>query len=153
MKRYLVMASCLLLFSCKSTPQPAPAKASAIRTGLYKSKKPGRLEWINLRMQGVKNYSIGSELTLNPDSTYDMLMCSAVSKGRWHTDSSKLYLREEHLNWRSDSLNKYGYKGKWLEARKDPIVFVIKDDMIYHLEDKLLDLMEYSKDKPTAVSK
>jgi hypothetical protein len=142
------MASCLLLFSCKSTPQPVPAKAPAIRTGLYKSKSPGRLEWINLRLQGVKNYSIGSELTLNPDSTYYMQTCGAVSNGRWHTDSSRLYLKEEYINWRLDTFKKYGYKGRWLEVRKDPMIFVIKDEMIYHLENKFLDLMEYSKTKP-----
>ncbi len=149
------MISCLLLFSCKGTQSPgiATMPEPSFKTGLYKSKIPSRLEWINLRLQGIKSYSKGTELKLNPDSTYDMLTCGAIGRGRWYIDSSKLYLKAEYINWRLDSFRKHGFEGRWPELNKEPIVFMIKNDMIYMKYRNRIDMLEYSKDKPTAYDK
>lgn len=150
MKKYLLLILYVALFSsCKKTHQPEPVSVSVAHPGIYKSSNLNYLERINLKMQR-KIYLKGFDLTLNADSTYHMLSCACTHAGRWRTNASKLYLQETAINWRLDTFRIHGYKGKWPEVQKEPMVFTVKDDQIYSVFlDRSIIIMDYQDETAT----
>ncbi len=92
--------------------------------------------WLSVT-KGIHHFFVGSDLLLNSDSTFIYRTCGSISTGNWYSKKDSLYLISKTIRWRSDSLNKYGYQGKWLSLPKKPIVFEIKSnylEQILHLD-------------------
>lgn len=110
--------------------------------GIYTSEKPGRLEGLLLYMRGYR-CATGSTLALYKDHSYHLINCGNVAKGRWHTDSGKLFLHMTYNNWRLDTFRKYGFEGKWPEVQKEPMIFRIEGNQLRCSMKKGLFLLQY----------
>jgi len=99
----------------------------SIQTGKYSYIKWSQLEmaWLNVT-KGIHHFFVGSELILNSDSTFTYTTCGNIMTGKWKYNTDSLLLLANSNRWRSDSLNKYGYKGKWPEVPVKPFILVNK---------------------------
>jgi len=142
MKKLALLLLIIICISC--TPD------YTIKTGTYKYVILSKFEYYTLRLTNkITSYAVGSEIILNQDSTYRYTTCGNIITGTWFTKKDSLYLRVLSNRWRSDSLNKYGYKGKWPELSPTPFVYKIKNDYIIKIhhwgKDKCMEKLKYVK--------
>ncbi|MGA3015327.1 MAG: hypothetical protein ABSD71_14980, partial [Bacteroidales bacterium] len=76
----------------------------------------------------------GSQMVLNVDSSFKYMTCSTIYTGNWYSINDSLFLKVKTVRWRIDSLNQYGFHGKWPNLPVKPIGFKIKDN---HLDQTL----------------
>ena len=98
-----------------------------IQTGTYSYIKWTQLEmaWLSVT-KGIHHFFVGSELILNPDSTFTYKTCGNIITGNWKCNHDSLLLLAKTNRWRSDSLNKFGYQGKWPKVPVKPYILVNK---------------------------
>jgi hypothetical protein len=146
MKNILFSFCLLALLACNNFTKEHKAPYPRPRTGKYMSHKPGYIDHLNARSQGFRRLVIGCELDLHPNGTYDMLTCACISGGRWQSDSGKVYLMEQHINWRMDTFRIYGFNGEWPKVSKQPIVYTIDGNELYQCDKKggYLTWLQYS---------
>ena len=121
MKKATLMLSILFILNC-SAQEKRP-----IQTGNYSYIKWTQLEmaWLSVT-KGIHHFFVGSELILNPDSTFTYKTCGNIMTGNWKCNTDSLLLLAKTNRWRSDSLNKYGYQGKWPKVPVKPFILVNK---------------------------
>lgn len=81
-------------------------------------------------MNGYSSHVMGCELKLNKDFTFRLQTCGAIKTGQWKLLADSLYLYTENIRWRNDSLQQYGFKGKWLQIPSKPEVLAVTTDNI-----------------------
>ena len=120
-KRIILILPILFFLTCS-----VKAKR-AVQTGKYSYIKWTQLEvaWLSVT-KGIHHFFVGSELILNPDSTFKYKTCGNLMTGYWKCKNDSLLLLAKTNRWRSDSLNKYGYHGKWPKVPANPFVLVNK---------------------------
>lgn len=111
--------------------------------GVYSSKDYSRLDLWYLGM--IENTAVvgGTKLELFNDSTFQLITCSTFSEGHWSLDFDTLILAENQIRWRHDSIQQYGYKGKWPQQSYKR--FLIKNNKLikyyYGANEKVLDCL------------
>jgi hypothetical protein len=74
--------------------------------GTYKCIRPSFLQEMRLNMKGIKGGAIaGSEVILNPDSTFQYTTCGNILKGNWKIENKTVYLICISNKYLIDSLN------------------------------------------------
>ena len=112
--------------------------------GTYKSESPKKnVKVWNYYTKGYSSYIVGAELTLQIDSVFNLLTCSTISSGKWYYEKDSLYLVYETHRWRSDSLQKHGYEGKWPEIPENPIAIKIKNNKLLWQTGEILEGKKY----------
>jgi hypothetical protein len=85
--------------------------------GEYKIYKPSYTDKI-FRYFKYNGWTVGTELKLKKDSTFEMTNCSMFIKGKWTNNSDSLFLKIESKKFRIDSLNNSPKWKNWLEIGK-----------------------------------
>lgn len=83
------------------------------------------MAWLSVT-KGFHHFFVGSELSLNPDSTFTYKTCGNIMTGLWRYYNDSLLLIANTNRWRSDSLNRYGYQGQWPKVPTKPFILVNK---------------------------
>ncbi|MBL0135945.1 MAG: hypothetical protein IPP79_19185 [Chitinophagaceae bacterium] len=94
-------------------------------------------------LSGFKSYIVGSEITLNRDSSFEYSTCGNIIKGTWSSDADSVYFSIITNEYRTDSLRKYGGKAN---IPKDPLAFKIGSHksnkvILYRLFDNTLEIL------------
>jgi len=109
MKKTLILFLIVFVSGCKSDYE--------IITGSYKSVRMNIVEYgFRFVFQNVGSSMVGSEIILNPDSTFIFTTCGGIITGRWSATPDSLFLHAETNRYRIDSLNKTGFHGKFLRV-------------------------------------
>ncbi|MES2619072.1 MAG: hypothetical protein V4613_14440 [Bacteroidota bacterium] len=116
--RYLLILGLFFLLSCKNNQSI---------TGKYESKKFNSIQNKSNSLRKVA-YTTGSSLKINNDSSYEMINCGNIMKGNWKVVQDTLFLFCKSNEYRSDSLNAYGFNGKQLKCYDKPDFFIINGD-------------------------
>jgi len=125
--RIVVLAFTISLLSCKSTDVDL--------IGNYYSCKPNVFEYLSSILKHKKTYySVGSKLTLNPDSIFNYITCGQIQTGTWSIENDSLKLFVVSNRWKNDSLQKNGYNGIWPEIPKKSINFQIKKNKLKRID-------------------
>lgn len=113
----------LLLFT-----QLSCQKSDIELTSNYETYVPSFTEKVQYKLQyGKWTYTIGTNLTLNKDATFDMTTCGNYIKGNWHIYADTLFLQYQDMSYRIDSLN---YIKEWkdrLNTKHKIAYYLIKD--------------------------
>ena len=94
--------------------------------GIYKSDKKfvDRIPYLGC------HFLTGSTIILNADSTFSSQTCSTKSSGKWKIVNDSIYLVEEILKFRIDSLNHLKEWQKYIELPRDPIKYKIDNEKL-----------------------
>ncbi len=95
-------------------------------TGIYESKSHTSFQraWYNIKTETL--FATGTTLTLNEDSTFNLTTCGNIIDGKWTFDSDSVYLYAHSNKWRIDSLQQFGFHGKWPTVSERPITYYRK---------------------------
>jgi hypothetical protein len=98
-KRYFLFPYAFAILSC--------SKPNVELAHQYKSQVPSFVEKVANVLQYGKNWgwAVGSSLTLNQDSTFDMTTCGNYIKGKWNIKTDSLFLTHQQSRYRIDSFN------------------------------------------------
>ena len=126
-KAFQILFVLIILLSCSKQIQ---------LIGTYKSESPSYIKKIwKYYTQGYTSYAIGAEIILKKDSIFDLITCANIINGKWYCMKDSLYLVYETNRWRNDSLQKYGYEGKWPQIPQKPFALKIKrNKLLWHME-------------------
>jgi hypothetical protein len=129
LKTVIVILATFFFLNCSAQEK------GSIQTGKYSYIKWTQLEmaWISVT-KGIHHFFVGSELVLNCDSSFTYKTCGNIMTGIWKYNNDSLSLIANSNRWRSDSLDKYGYQGKWPEVPVKPIILVNKLNYLELLE-------------------
>ncbi len=75
-------------------------------------------------------YIIGSELSLNKDSTYTYNTCGNISEGIWKVRNDSLFLYCKTNKYQIDSLNIVGFNGIFAKCNPVPTILFIKGNSL-----------------------
>ena len=78
--------------------------------------------------------SVGEEVLLRADSTFHKFNCAASIEGVWWVKEDSLYLKFLTNEWRVDSLQKFGFEGRWPSLPKKPIKYHIAGKQLRRTE-------------------
>ncbi|SCX18935.1 hypothetical protein [Flavobacterium saliperosum] len=92
--------------------------------GEYKIYKPSYTDKI-YRYFKYDSWTVGTELNLKKDSTFEMKNCSMFMKGKWTNNSDSLFLKIESKKFRIDSLNNSPKWKNWLAIGEGIYTFKI----------------------------
>jgi hypothetical protein len=113
MKKILLLLLVFFLLGCSSGRE--------VRTGSYRSVRLNMVEFgFRFVFQNVGSCMIGSEILLNPDSTFKYTTCGNIMTGRWTATPDSLFLHVQTNRYRIDSLNKTGFHGKFPNVPNKP---------------------------------
>lgn len=130
MKRVaIIILSILFFLNCSAQEK------RSIQIGNYSYIKWTQFEvaWLYLT-KGIHHFFAGSELILNADSSFTHKSCGNIMTGNWTYKNDTLLLIVKTNRWRSDSLNKFGYQGKWPEIPEQPFILVNKRNYLEFVE-------------------
>lgn len=94
-------------------------------SGKYESKNYGWIEWKYLTLGKSCSRTVGTTLSLEIDSSFNMVTCGNVIIGNWTFDDDSVYLHVKKNAWRNDSLQEFGFNGTWPKVNTKPITFSI----------------------------
>jgi hypothetical protein len=75
-------------------------------------------------------YIIGSQLTLNKDSTYKYSTCGNISEGIWRVKNDSVFLYCKTNKYQIDSLNIVGFNGVFAKCNTTPTILFIKGNSL-----------------------
>lgn len=119
----------LLLLSGCATP-------SSHLVGSYQSRE---LTWLNkawkIGVEGYRGFYMGTQLALRPDASFVMLTCGNRLAGTWTRQKDTLYLHYQSNQWRNDSLQEFGWEGRWPPVPAQAEAVLIKGDRLVFVAD------------------
>jgi hypothetical protein len=119
-KLYLFAALLLLVGSCAKSDRK-------LATYYYVSHSPTFAEKVNNTLRhGRWSWTLGTELTLNRDSTFVMTTCANHITGDWYANADTLFLRYRDVCYVIDSLN-YSKEGQEKPSICGKIVYLLRN--------------------------
>jgi hypothetical protein len=119
--------------------------------GKYKFIETSKIErmWLYLT-SGINHFFVGCEIELNNDSSYVYKTCGNIIKGNWKVSNDSLFCFIKSNRWRNDSLDKFGFNGKWPKISDKPTIFKIdgkylKQIISFSKKDKAIIIMKHEK--------
>ena len=98
--------------------------------GQYESEGISFLEKPSFFFSGFYGYSMGAELSLHPDFSFEYSTCANLMTGSWKASKDSLFLYVEENRYQIDSLNQVGFQGKFAKTSDQPIKFQIEGDLL-----------------------
>lgn len=111
----------LVIFSFK--------KSNIEYSGTYESVEYNTVERGLLFVKNQK-YSVGNQLVLKKDSTFEYTTCTIFSNGVWDVNQDTVLLNYHIKRYRNDSLQKAGWNGVKLNTPNEPDIFISKNNTL-----------------------
>lgn len=143
MKKSIIISLLIINLGCSN-------KTAILEIGRYKSIKPSIMYLCYQYMfNGIRSYTIGSDLLLQADSTFLYSTCGNVMAGTWKNISDSLFLNIKSNKFRNDSLNKNGLNGSFAKVSSKPIILLIENNNLIYIDTfmngrKFIEIMKFN---------
>ena len=75
--------------------------------------------------------AVGTTLVLSEDSSFHMTSCANIVTGNWELRNDSVYLEYETNIWKIDSLQEFGFEGKWPKIPDSQIGYKLNGDELH----------------------
>lgn len=126
MKKYL-LAIGVFLSSCTNVESQEKSIF-----GKYTSIKMSKIQRLVLSASNFE-YTSGSSLTLNLDSTFVYETCAQIGNGVWYAKNDSIYLFCQNVRYKIDSFNYLPQYKKGTQCSEKPTIYKIKKEGIVNI--------------------